>query len=224
MKRLDVAVLVSGRGSNLQALIEACATEDFPARIACVVSNRPDAYGLERARAANIPTQVVDHTEYESREDFEEALDEAIRGFDVGLVCLAGFMRILTPAFVNRWRDRMINIHPSLLPAFRGLHTHERVIESGTRISGCTVHFVTPEMDDGPIIIQAAVPVREDDNAEKLAERVLAMEHRIYPEALRLFADGKVRVAGARVTTEDAEFAEDGLINPVPQKGQPDSD
>lgn len=219
MTRLDVAVLVSGRGSNLQALIDACAVEDFPARIACVVSNRPDAYGLERARAANIPTQVVDHTDYESREEFEEALDEAIRGFGVGLVCLAGFMRILTPGFVNRWRDRMINIHPSLLPAFRGLHTHERVIESGIRISGCTVHFVTPEMDDGPIIIQAAVPVREDDTAEDLADRVLAMEHRIYPEALRLFADGKVRVAGAKVTTEDAQFAEDGLINPLPDGG-----
>ncbi len=216
MKELDIAVLVSGRGSNLQALIDACADPDFPARVACVISNRPDAYGLERAKKAGIPTRVVDHTGFESREEFEDALDEAIKGYDVGLVCLAGFMRILTPDFVNRWRDRMINIHPSLLPAFRGLHTHERVIETGVRISGCTVHFVTPEMDDGPILIQAAVPVHEDDTVEALADRVLAMEHRIYPEAVRLVATSKVRVVGARVVTEDARFPEDGLINPVP--------
>lgn len=215
MKRLSLAVLVSGRGTNLQALIDACKKEDYPAEIACVISNRPDAYGLERARAANIPTKVVDHKDYESREKFEDALDEAVRGFDVGLVCLAGFMRILTPNFVNRWRDRMINIHPSLLPAFRGLHTHERVIEAGIRITGCTVHYVTPEMDDGPIIIQAAVPVHEDDSADALADRVLAMEHVIYTEAVRLVALGKVRVAGPKVATEDAVFAENGLINPV---------
>ncbi|RMF08736.1 MAG: phosphoribosylglycinamide formyltransferase [Alphaproteobacteria bacterium] len=215
MKRLAIAVLISGRGTNLQALIDACADPDFPASIACVISNRPDAHGLQRARNANIPTRVVNHKEYETREAFEEALDEAVREFDVGLVCLAGFMRILTPAFVNRWRDRMINIHPSLLPAFRGLHTHERVIEAGVRITGCTVHYVTPEMDDGPIIIQAAVPVREDDSAEELAERVLMMEHKIYPEAVRLVALGKVRVAGTKVATEDAVFADNNLINPV---------
>lgn len=218
MKRLDIAVLVSGRGSNLQAIIDACAREDFPARVACVISNRPDAYGLKRAQDAGIPTRVVDHKEYEDREAFEDALDQAIRTHNVGLVCLAGFMRILTPGFVNRWRDRLINIHPSLLPAFRGLHTHERVIEAGIRISGCTVHFVTPEMDDGPIIVQAAVPVHEDDTAEDLADRVLEMEHRIYPEAVRIYALGRVRVAGAKVVTESATFAEEGLINPLPGK------
>jgi phosphoribosylglycinamide formyltransferase-1 len=216
MKRIDIAVLVSGRGSNLQAIIDACAREDFPARIACVISNRPDAYGLERAQKAGIPTEVVDHKDFDGREAFEDALDDAIRGYKVGLVCLAGFMRILTPGFVNRWRDRLINIHPSLLPAFRGLHTHERVIESGIRISGCTVHFVTPEMDDGPIIMQAAVPVHEDDTPEQLADRVLKMEHRIYPEAVRIFALGKVRVAGAKVVTDGATFAKEGLINPLP--------
>jgi len=216
MKRIDIAVLVSGRGSNLQAIIDACARKDFPARVACVISNRPDAYGLERAKKAGIPTEVVDHKDYDGREAFEDALDGAIRGFNVGLVCLAGFMRILTPGFVNRWRDRLINIHPSLLPAFRGLHTHERVIEAGIRISGCTVHFVTPEMDDGPIIMQAAVPVHEDDTPDELADRVLEMEHRIYPEAVRLFALGKVRVAGAKVVTDGAAFAKEGLINPLP--------
>lgn len=213
MKR--IAVLISGRGSNLQALIDACARTDYPARIACVVANRADAGGLERARKAGIPTRVIDHKTHASREAFEDALHTAISGFDVDFVCLAGFMRILTPGFVNRWRGRMINIHPSLLPAFKGLHTHEQAIDAGVRISGCTVHFVTPEMDDGPIIIQAAVPVLEDDTAVTLATRILAEEHRIYPEAVRLVAEGRVTIAGVRVATVDADFADGHLINPV---------
>lgn len=214
-KRLSVGVLISGRGSNLQALIDACADPAFPARIAVVVSNKADAYGLERARQAGIATAVVDHKAYDGREAFEAALDAALRSHEIDLICLAGFMRILTAGFVNGWSGRMINIHPSLLPSFKGLHTHERTIAAGVRITGCTVHFVRPEMDDGPIIIQAAVPVLAGDDAARLAARVLEQEHVIYPEALRLIALGRVRVEGERAVITD--MCEDGrvLINPA---------
>lgn len=213
-KRLDIAVLISGRGSNLQSLIDACADPKFPARIVCVVSNRADAYGLKRAEAADIPTHVIEHKAYPDRAAFENVLDETLRSHNPGLICLAGFMRILTGEFVNRWRDRMINIHPSLLPAFKGLHTHERSIEAGIRISGCTVHFVRAEMDDGPIVIQAAVPVAPEDTAESLAARILASEHKIYPEAIRLIALSRVRVSGARVVIDPMTPSEETLINP----------
>ncbi|HEX7968841.1 MAG TPA: phosphoribosylglycinamide formyltransferase, partial [Stellaceae bacterium] len=194
MARLKVAVLISGRGSNLQALIDACARPDFPAVIRLVLSNRADAAGLERARRAGIATQVIPHHDYATRDAFDAALDSALQGAGIELVCLAGFMRLLGADFVERWRDRVINIHPSLLPAFRGLDTHARALAAGVRFTGCTVHFVRAAVDDGPIIVQAAVPVLPGDDSETLAVRVLAAEHRAYPLALRLIAEGRVCV------------------------------
>ena len=177
--RRRVGILVSGRGSNMAALISAAADPAFPAEIACVVSNRPTAGALERAAEAGIATDVVDHRAYPDRESFEIALDAVLAGRGVELICLAGFMRLLTPWFVTRWQDRMINIHPSILPAFKGLHTHERALETGVRLHGCSVHFVRAEMDDGPIIAQAAVPVLDGDDTDSLAARVLQAEHRL---------------------------------------------
>ena len=212
--KLRLGVLISGRGSNLQALIEACAGTDFPAEIALVISNVGDAYGLERAAKAGIATQVIPHKPFASRGDFEAALTETLHEAGCGLVCLAGFMRLLTGPFVEAWWNRLINIHPSLLPAFRGLHTHERVLDYGARFSGCTVHFVRPAMDDGPIIVQAVVPVLEDDDADRLAARILVQEHRIYALAVKLIAENRVRVEGTRVRIEGAEAPEAALINP----------
>lgn len=212
--KLRLGVLISGRGSNLQALIDACTAPGYPAEIALVVSNVAGAYGLERAAEAGIPTRVIDHKPFASRGDFETALTDALSEAGCGLVCLAGFMRLLTAPFVEAWWDRLINIHPSLLPAFRGLHTHERVIEYGARFSGCTVHFVRPAMDDGPIIVQAAVPVQEGDDADRLAARILVQEHRIYPLAVRLIAERRTRVEGARVRVEAAVAPEAALVNP----------
>jgi len=181
-----IAVLISGRGSNLQCLIDACASDNYPARIAAVISNRPDAYGLKRAKEAGIPAIAIDHKAYETREDFEDALDSALREAGAEFVCLAGFMRILTAGFVNRWDGRMINIHPSLLPKFKGVDTHARAIAAGESEHGCTVHWVTPGMDEGPVIAQARVPVLEGDTPETLPARVLVEEHRLYPEALKM--------------------------------------
>jgi phosphoribosylglycinamide formyltransferase 1 len=197
---LNLGVLISGRGSNLQALIDACATPSFPARIALVISNAPDAYGLERARAAGIATKIISHKDYASREDFDESMTLALRNADIGLVCLAGFMRILSGAFVQAWRGKLINIHPSLLPSFKGLHTHERAIAAGCKLHGCTVHFVEPELDEGPILLQAAVAVLDDDTPETLSARVLEQEHKLYPQAVRLIAEDRVAVHGMRVT------------------------
>lgn len=213
--KLRLGVLISGRGSNLQALIDACAEPAFPAEIALVVSNVAEAYGLERAARAGIATQVIPHTPFASRGAFEAALTEVLQDEGCGLVCLAGFMRLLTGPFVEAWWDRLINIHPSLLPAFRGLHTHERVLEYGARFSGCTVHFVRPAMDDGPIIVQAAVPVHEDDDADRLAARILVKEHRIYPLAVKLIAERRVRVDGARVRVHGASAPDAALVNPL---------
>lgn len=215
MAALKLGVLISGRGSNLQALIDACAQADFPAEIALVLSNRPRVRGLERARAAGIETLVVDHTDYDDREAFEAALHAALADAGVDLVCLAGFMRLLDAEFVQKWRNRMINIHPSLLPAYRGLRTHERVIEDGVRFTGATVHYVRPEMDEGPIVLQAVVPVALDDTPDSLAKRVLAYEHRLYPEAVRLIATGQVRVSGSKVTVKNAATPSDGLVSPM---------
>lgn len=215
MARQKLAVLISGRGSNLQSLIDACAAPDFPAEIALVLSNVEGVQGLERARKAKIQTSVISHRDFADRESFEDAIHERILGVRPDLVCLAGFMRILTDGFIKRWHNRLINIHPSLLPAFRGLHTHERVLEVGARFAGCTIHFVRPAMDDGPIIVQAAVPVRADDTPDTLAARVLEQEHKIYPLAVRLIADGRVRVVGERVLIERAAPAEGTLINPA---------
>ena len=184
-----VAILISGRGSNMTALIKAAEAKDYPAEIALVVSNRPDAAGLDHARSSGIPTAVIDHTKFGGgRETFEHALDRQLREQRIDLVCLAGFMRLLTPWFVNRWSGRMLNIHPSLLPQFKGLHTHRRALEAGVKRHGATVHFVVAEMDAGPIVMQDSVAVHENDTEETLAARVLELEHQIYPRALRAVA------------------------------------
>jgi phosphoribosylglycinamide formyltransferase-1 len=216
MARLKLAVLISGRGSNLQALIDACRDPAYPAEIVLTLANEPDALGLERAKAAGVATHVIDHRNFPDRAAFENQLTSAIEASGAGLVCLAGFMRLLGVGFVRRWRDRMINIHPSLLPAFKGLHTHERVIEAGARFAGCTVHFVRENMDEGPIIAQAAVPVRPEDTAETLAARVLAQEHVIYPHAVRLIAEGRVKIEGERAVIERARTPTGALVNPAP--------
>jgi len=192
--RKRVAILISGRGSNMAALIEAATEPDFPAEIALVVSNRPDAKGLAFAQARDIATAVVDHRAFPSRETFEDALAAKLRAASIDIVCLAGFLRMLTARFVEPWRGRMLNIHPSLLPEFKGLDTHARALAAGAKIHGCTVHFVVPELDSGPIVLQARVPVVEGDDEDSLAERVLSAEHRIYPAALKLVAEGKVTV------------------------------
>jgi phosphoribosylglycinamide formyltransferase-1 len=216
--RLKVGVLISGRGSNLQALIDACADSDFPAEIVLVLSNKADAYGLERARRAGIPAAVVSHRDYADKPGFEAAMDEALNAAGVELVCLAGFTRLLTSGFVERWHDRLINIHPSLLPAFKGLDTHARAIEAGVRFTGCTVHFVRPAMDEGPIVLQAVVPILEADDSHSLADRVLVAEHRSYPLALRLIAEGRARVEGERVAISGSPItpatAPEPLLNP----------
>lgn len=204
MARLRVGVLVSGRGSNLQALIDACARPDFPAGIVLVVSNKADAFALERAGRAGIDTKIIPHKGHASRESFDRIVDEALRAARVELVCLAGFMRILSPWFVESWRDRLINIHPSLLPAHKGLDTHARAIAAGDAFAGCTVHFVRPEMDEGPIILQAKVPIGPGDDADGLAARVLVEEHKIFPEALRLIAEGRVKVVDDKVVLSPA--------------------
>ncbi len=214
MARMKVAVLISGRGSNLQALIDACRDAEFPAEIVLVISNVPGAQGLSRAEEAGIPTALVRHKDFEDREGFEDALTETLVEAAPELVCLAGFMRMLGDGFVRRWRDRLINIHPSLLPAFKGIHVHEQIVEAGVRITGCTVHFVRPAVDDGPIIVQAAVPVHPDDDADALAARVLGQEHRIYPLAVRLIAEGRVRVVDEHVLIDGAATPEGALMNP----------
>ncbi|MCF6217012.1 MAG: phosphoribosylglycinamide formyltransferase [Emcibacter sp.] len=211
---LDVAILISGQGSNLQALIEACEEPDFPARIVVVISNNPDAYGLQRAKKAGLPTAVINHRDFEDRETFENAIDEELKNHKAKFICLAGFMRILDARFVNHWKDRILNIHPSLLPAFKGLHTQERALEAGVRFTGCTVHIVRPEMDDGPIILQAAVAVDPEDTAENLSEKVLKLEHIIYPEALKLMAMGRVSISGNKAIIEKAAYPKGGLISP----------
>jgi len=213
--KLKVAVLISGRGSNLQVLIAACAAPAFPAEIKLVIASRADAAGLAYAAEAGIATAIIPHRDYRSREAFDAALTAALERASIDLVCLAGFMRLLTPAFVARWRDRLVNIHPSLLPAFPGLDTHARALAAGVRFTGCTVHFVRAEMDSGPIIVQAAVPVLPGDDAEQLAARVLAAEHQAYPLALRLIGEGRVRVAGERVEIIGADRAAfPSLLNP----------
>jgi phosphoribosylglycinamide formyltransferase-1 len=198
MTKKRVAVLISGRGSNMAALIEAAKAEDYPAEIALVLSNRPDALGLERAREAAIPTAVVDHRPFGGdREAFERALDAELTARRIELVCLAGFMRLFTPWFVARWSGRLLNVHPALLPQFKGLDTHRRALEAGVKRHGATVHFVVPETDAGPIIVQDSVAILDGDTEATLAARVLEVEHRIYPQALRLVAEGQVKFAPA---------------------------
>ena len=203
MTRKRVGVLISGRGSNLQALINACKSRDYPAEVVLVISNVPQVQGLLRAEAALIPTLTIDHKAFPTREAFDAVLDTALKEAGVEILCNAGFLRLHTPGFVESWRDRHLNVHPSLLPAFRGLHAHERVIAAGCKISGCTIHFVRPEMDEGPIVAQAAVPVLANDTSETLALRVLDAEHRLYPHALALVASGAVSVQGERVVDKN---------------------
>lgn len=203
-KKLRLGVLISGRGSNLQALIDACAGPDYPAEIALVVSNKPGAAGLTKARDADINTRVIEHREFTDRDAFDGAMDAALHEADVELVCLAGFMRLLSRGFCDDWRDRLINIHPSLLPSFKGLDAQAQAIAAGVTVSGCTVHFVRPDMDAGAIILQAEVPVLEADDAETLAARILAQEHDIYPRAVRLIAEGRVRVEDEQVLVDGA--------------------
>jgi phosphoribosylglycinamide formyltransferase-1 len=193
-----VAVLISGRGSNMASLIEAASDPAYPAAVALVLSNRPGAGGLAHAAAAGIATLVVDHKAFPDREGFERALDRALSEARAELVCLAGFMHVLTPSFVERWRGRMLNVHPSLLPLFKGLGTHARALAAGVRVHGCTVHYVVPELDSGPIVAQEAVPVRWDDTEATLAARVLEAEHRLYPQALAAVAAGRIRLDGDR--------------------------
>lgn len=195
MSKKRVAVLISGRGSNMMALIEAAKADDYPAEIALVVSNLPDAPGLARARDEDIAIAIVDHKRFgEDREGFEHALDEALRAHRIDFVCLAGFMRLLSPWFVGRWSGKMLNIHPSLLPQFKGLHTHRRALQAGVTRHGATVHFVVPEMDAGPIVEQELLTVHQGDTEDTLAARVLAIEHQIYPRALRALAEGRAAV------------------------------
>jgi phosphoribosylglycinamide formyltransferase-1 len=192
VSRVRTAVLISGRGSNLSALIDAARPADYPAEIALVISNREDAEGLSVAKDAGVPTKIIPHKNYASREEFDATIDAALREANIALVCEAGFMRIHSEWFVKRWEGRLLNIHPSLLPAFPGIRVHQQALDAGVKISGCTVHFIVPELDSGPIVAQAAVPVGLDDTAETLAARILEQEHVLYPRALELLAQGKI--------------------------------
>ncbi|EIM28481.1 phosphoribosylglycinamide formyltransferase [Microvirga lotononidis] len=214
MSRRRAAILISGRGSNMVSLIEAARAEDFPAEIALVLSNRPDAAGLERAKEAGIATCVIDHKAHPTREDFEQAMDAALASHAIDFICLAGFMRVLTDWFVERWAGRTVNIHPSLLPLFRGTQTHRRALEEGVLVHGCTVHFVVPELDAGPIIAQAVVPVVPGDTQESLAARVIVQEHKLYPKALRLICDGTARLENGRVVFSRGWDADAALHSP----------
>lgn len=214
MARRRVAVLISGRGSNMAALIQAAMEDDYPAEIVLVISNRPDAGGIAYARNAGIATTIVDHTDYgKDRQPFERALQSVLEGSAIEIVCLAGFMRLFTPWFIGKWQGRMLNIHPALLPAFPGLHTHEQALAAGAKTHGATVHLVTEDMDAGPIVCQAAVPVVPGDTAETLAARVLTVEHKIYPLALKWLAEGTLRLVDGKCKIEGARVP-DGVTVP----------
>lgn len=210
----SIVILISGRGSNMESLLHGATSGSLPVRVAAVISNRPLAKGLETAAAMGIPTHVIDHTQFDSREGFDAAVAEVIDSVSPDLVVLAGFMRILSDGFVRRFEGRMINIHPSLLPSFPGLHTHRRALEAGVRVHGCTVHFVTPTLDHGPIIVQAVVPVLDGDDEVSLAQRVLTQEHQIYPMAVRWFAEGRLRLLDERVELTAVQDGVGALISP----------
>jgi phosphoribosylglycinamide formyltransferase-1 len=209
-----VAALISGRGSNMTSLIAAAKDPSFPAQIALVLSNRPDAAGLETARREGIEAVALDHKAYATREEFERAMQEVLIAHKIDIVCLAGFMRLLTPWFVEQWTGQMLNIHPALLPLYKGLHTHERALADGVKLHGASVHFVVPGMDEGPIIAQAAVPVLSHDTPETLGARVLQQEHKLYPLALRLLAAGALQIDGARVLITKESATTGALISP----------
>ena len=210
-----IVILISGRGSNMESLLEGVVSESLPVRLAAVISNSPEAKGLETAAEKGVATLSVDHRQFDSREAFDTALAAKIDAFSPDLVVLAGFMRILTDNFVQHYAGRLINIHPSLLPSFPGLNTHRRALAEGVRIHGCTVHFVTPALDHGPIIVQAAVPVEDSDDESSLAARVLVQEHRIYPLAVRWFAEGRLRIADGRVVLDEPQESSGALISPT---------
>ena len=215
MPRRRVAILISGRGSNMSALIDAAKNPNYPAEIVLVLSNRSDAQGLARAAEAGIPTQTIDHVPFgKDRQAFDSAVNEALRSRGVELICLAGFMRLLTPWFVEQWQERLLNIHPALLPAFKGLDTHARALAAGVKIHGASVHFVVPEMDSGAIIAQGGLAVREDDTPESLARRVLGIEHQLYPAALKLVAEGRVRLHDGRCIVDADSSSENILLVP----------
>jgi len=214
--KLALAVLISGRGSNLQALIDAGRDPAYPAEIKLVISNKAGALGLERAAEADIPTLVIDHKAFETRAAFDAEMTKAMEAAGVELVCLAGFMRLLSEEFVAHWLDRMINIHPSLLPAFKGLDVQQRAIDAGARFSGCTVHYVRHEMDTGPILAQAAVPIYADDDADALARRILEKEHVIYPLAVKWIAEGRVTITDERAVIDGVAAPDGALVNPAP--------
>lgn len=217
MSRKRVAVLISGRGSNMAALIEAAKDKTYPAEIVLVLSNRPDAGGLLIAQSNGIATEVVDHTAYgKNRTAFESALQAVLEKHRIDIVCLAGFMRLLTAGFVKQWQHRTLNIHPALLPAFKGLDTHRRALETGQKVHGATVHFVVPKMDSGPIIAQAAVSVRPGDTEEELAARVLKVEHQIYPLALKLLAEERIRIENGRCLIDGVPVPDAVTLIPVP--------
>ena len=213
MKR-RVAILISGRGSNMAALVDAAKAKDFPAEIAVVISNRADAAGLERAKASRIATEVIESKSFKDRAAFEKVLEQKLEQHRIELICLGGFMRLFTAEFVRCWYGRMLNIHPSLLPSFPGLDPHGQALKAGVKISGATVHFVIPETDAGPIVMQGAVSVRDDDTVEALSQRILTIEHRIYPEALRLLASGRLKLEGDLCKIEGSGGSGDSLISP----------
>jgi phosphoribosylglycinamide formyltransferase-1 len=213
---MRLGVLVSGRGSNLQSILDACQARAVPAEVALVLSNVPGALALEGARKAGVPTAVLEHASFATRADFDRAAVQRLREQGAELVCLAGFMRILSPAFLSSFSGRVLNIHPSLLPAFPGLHGARQALEARVRVAGCTVHFVDDGCDTGPILAQAAVPVFPDDSEETLGARILEQEHRIYPLAIGLVASGKARLEGGRVVCSDARWASGALLNPLP--------
>src|SRR5215813_11165856 len=215
-RQVPIGVLISGSGTNLQSIVDAVEAKELDAKIQIVLSNRADAYGLVRAKKHGIPVEVLDHKRFASREAFDQAVVDILRAREVELVVLAGFMRLLSPVFVSAYSNRIMNIHPGLLPAFPGLHVQKKAVEHGVRFSGCTVHFVNEECDEGPIIIQAVVPVFPDDTEEQLAERILKQEHRIYPRAIQLYAEGRLHVVGRRVMVDGLARDESQiLINPT---------
>ncbi len=218
-RQVPIGVLLSGGGTNLQAIIDAIEAGKLDAKIEVVVSNKPDAHGLARARKHGIPTEIVNHKNVSTREAYDEAVIALLRTRAVELVVLAGFMRLLSPVFIKAYSNRIMNIHPALLPSFPGLHVQQRAVEHGARFSGCTVHFVNEECDEGPIIMQAVVPVFPDDTGETLAARILEQEHRIYPRALQLYAEGRLRVVGRRVVIDRAMHNEDEALIQPPLEG-----
>ncbi len=214
LRKLNLCVLISGNGSNLQALIDACSVLDFPAQIGLVISSTFSAVGLKRAKKAKIQTLIVDHKAYPTRNKFDQVMTKAMQDSGTDLICLAGFMRLLSDKFCDDWRDKIINIHPSLLPSFKGLNVQQAAIDAGARFSGCTVHYVRKEMDAGPIVVQSAVPLLSDDTADELAARILVEEHKIYPHAVRLIAEGKVQIKNERAVITSHKTIPHSIVNP----------